>query len=162
MSELIDKVSEIWFETEKYYYTYYECKEEEDYEYALEELSKVQNEVVAKVLKECEEFCRKVRELGFECYVVDNCVEYDSCYIDVLLFVVRDNMVYQVLVTNFQFNIIETDDVVTFDVTYRTAIHVPEEPFPVKYIHTGNNYLEFNYVPDSPEKEIIEEIEIEE
>jgi hypothetical protein len=78
-------------------------------------------------------------QLPFILSYVDACDEYDACYYDIHLASLEDlfrwwnnptdrNVIIDVLVTEYQFSISDTDGLVFFDTKVRTSIHAIEVP----------------------------------
>jgi hypothetical protein len=130
MDGIADALSEIDFDRA------IECDEDDDecFDRAYQELGKDQDKAIALMHDVLRKWDEKV-QLPYLFWYVDACDEYDACYYDIYVADISDlirwwgnpikrDVIIDVLLTQYQFSIYNSDDLVYFDPRVRTSIHV--------------------------------------
>ncbi len=160
-----------------------ECDDEECIENAYEELGLEQSRAVDLVRSVLDRWGGKV-QLPYVLWHINACDEYDACYYHVYLASIADlfkwweapvdrDVIIDVLLTEYQFSIFDSDGFVYFDPRVRTSIHavsIPSDVFkPMWYrndldgaIDTVEGVLksEVFIVPNDPDREVVWEYEV--
>lgn len=131
--------------------------DEENHDMVLEVLGELQDIAIANFLRVFERFRKKYENEKFEFRVFDVCEEYDFCEVEVNLMLKNKNQeVLQVLTANLILDLVEIEEGIGIDLTFKTAIHVPEKTIPLNEIE---KMLQMLPIPCDPEKEIITEVQ---
>ena len=162
-----------------------ECDDPEDdecYDEAYWKLGKDQDKAIEKIREVATKWESKV-QLPYVFWHENACDEYDACYYLVNLADISDlfrwwdnpvdrDLIFDVLSTEYQINIVDADDLVVYDTRVRTSIHsivIPNSVFKPSLYHNDLDkaidiaqdiVARWYEIPDSPDKEIVNEDEI--
>jgi len=152
------------------------------YDNAYEQLGRIQDKAIDAIRNVAIEWEEKI-QLPYLFWHEDICESYDYCYYVINLASLNDlfnwwhnpvdrDIIFDVLSTEYQVNISETDDIVFFDNRIRTSIHavlVPNSVFKSLWyrgdldgaVNIASHILSRRYlIPHDPDKEVKTEEEI--
>jgi hypothetical protein len=176
MDDVDEALSEVDFDLQV------ECDEydEECIDGGYDLLGLEQSRAVGETEEVLNRWSKKV-QLPFVLSYVDACDEYDACYYDIYLASIADlfrwwggpidrDVIIDALVTEYQFSICDTDDLVFFDPKVRTSIHAIEVPStilkPLWYRDDLGRAIDVARkiflktplgIPEDPDKEVVHE-----